>query len=207
MTGLRELQSERLRALARYVYERVGLYRERFDEAGVRPDDVRSLDDLRQASLHAQDRPPRPLSFGLFAVPRAEVARIHGSSGTTGKPTVVGYTRSGPRPLRRGQRPQSRDGGCRAGDDAPQLLRLRPVHRRARAPLRRRAARDDGRARLRWHDRAAAAPDHRLSPRHDRVHARLRTHARAGVREPGRRSGRAQPPLRRSSARSPGPRQ
>ena len=91
---LRELQSERLRALAHYVYERVGLYRERFDEAGVRPDDVRSLDDLRRLPFTRKSDLRDHYPFGLFAVPRAEVARIHGSSGTTGKPTVVGYTRA-----------------------------------------------------------------------------------------------------------------
>ncbi len=90
---LRELQAERLRTLAHYVYERVGLYRARFDEAGVRPDAVRSLDDLRRLPFTRKSDLRDHYPFGLFAVPGAEVARLHGSSGTTGKPTVVGYTR------------------------------------------------------------------------------------------------------------------
>ena len=91
---LRELQRERLRTLAAYVYERVGLYRERFDEAGVQPDQIRSLDDLRRLPFTRKRDLRDHYPFGLFAVPREEVVRIHGSSGTTGKPTVVGYTRA-----------------------------------------------------------------------------------------------------------------
>jgi phenylacetate-CoA ligase len=91
---LRELQLERLSALAGYVYERVRMYRERFDEAGVRPDQIRSLDDLRRLPFTRKSDLRDHYPFGLFAVPRHEVVRIHGSSGTTGKPTVVGYTRA-----------------------------------------------------------------------------------------------------------------
>ena len=112
---LRELQTERLHATAHYVYERVALYRKRFDEAGVPPDSVRSLDDLRRLPFTRKSDLRDHYPFGLFAVPRREVARIHGSSGTTGKPTVVGYTRADVELLRRGQRPQSRDGGRRGG--------------------------------------------------------------------------------------------
>ena len=89
---MRELQRDRLSRLARYVYERVGLYRARFDEAGVRPDQIRSLDDLRRLPFTRKSDLRDHYPFGMFAVPRDEVARIHGSSGTTGKPTVVGYT-------------------------------------------------------------------------------------------------------------------
>ena len=91
---LRELQTERLRSLVHYVYERIGLYRERFDEAGVRPDAVRSLDDLLRLPFTRKNDLRDHYPFGLFAVPLEEIARIHGSSGTTGKPTVVGYTRA-----------------------------------------------------------------------------------------------------------------
>ena len=89
---LAELQRGRLRAIAAYVYERVGLYRERFDEAGVQPDQIRSLDDLRRLPFTYKSDLRDQYPFGMFAVPREEVARIHASSGTTGKPTVVGYT-------------------------------------------------------------------------------------------------------------------
>lgn len=91
---LRELQRDRLRTLAAYVYDRVGLYRKRFDEAGVQPDQIRSLDDLRRLPFTRKSDLRDHYPFGLFAVPREEVVRIHCSSGTTGKPTVVGYTRA-----------------------------------------------------------------------------------------------------------------
>jgi phenylacetate-CoA ligase len=91
---LRDLQTERLRALAAYVYERIGPSRERFDEGGVRPDQIRGLDDLRRLPFTRKNDLRDHYPFGLFAVPREEVVRIHGSSGTTGKPTVVGYTRA-----------------------------------------------------------------------------------------------------------------
>jgi phenylacetate-CoA ligase len=89
-----ELQTERLRTLAHYVYERVGFYREHFDEAGVEPDALRSLDDLRQLPFTRKEDLRARYPFGLFAVPREEIARLHGSSGTTGTPTIVGYTRA-----------------------------------------------------------------------------------------------------------------
>jgi phenylacetate-CoA ligase len=84
---LRELQSERLRALVAYVRERIPFYRERLD--GV---EVESLDDLAKIPLTRKTDLRDYYPFGLFAVPMAEIARIHASSGTTGKPTVVGYT-------------------------------------------------------------------------------------------------------------------
>jgi phenylacetate-CoA ligase len=92
--SLRELQAQRLSAVVRYVYERVGAYRERFDAAGVRPDQIRSLEDLRRLPFTHKSDLRDHYPFGLFAVPREEVVRVHGSSGTTGKPTVVGYTRA-----------------------------------------------------------------------------------------------------------------
>jgi phenylacetate-CoA ligase len=91
---LRALQLERLQTLAGYVYERVGLYRERFDAAGVKPGQIRSLDDLRRLPFTRKSDLRDHYPFRLFAVPRADVVRVHASSGTTGKPTVVGYTRA-----------------------------------------------------------------------------------------------------------------
>ena len=85
---------ERLRAVAALRLRAVGLYRERFDDAGVSPDQIRSLDDLRRLPFTRKSDLRDNYPFGLFAVPREEVARVHGSSGTTGKPTVVGYTRA-----------------------------------------------------------------------------------------------------------------
>jgi len=91
---LRALQSERLQQLMRYVRERVPFYRERFDAAGLRPAEARSVDDLQKLPFTRKADLRDHYPFGLFAVPGSEVARIHVSSGTTGKPTVVGYTRA-----------------------------------------------------------------------------------------------------------------
>src|SRR5437016_3829032 len=90
---LAALQLERLRATVAEVYERVPFFRESFDRAGVRPSDVRSLEDLRRFPFTRKSDLRDNYPFGLFARPLGEVVRIHGSSGTRGKPTVVGYTR------------------------------------------------------------------------------------------------------------------
>jgi phenylacetate-CoA ligase len=98
---LEKLQDERLRFVVGYVYERVPFYRQRLDEAGVDPKAFGGLKDLHKLPFTRKDHLRENYPFGLFAVPREEVARIHASSGTTGKPTVVGYTkktsRSSPR--------------------------------------------------------------------------------------------------------------
>jgi phenylacetate-CoA ligase len=87
------LQLERLRACLRRTYEHVPHYRAAFDQAKIHPDDLRHLDDLRKFPFTTKDDLRRHYPFGMLAVPREQVARIHASSGTTGKPTVVGYTR------------------------------------------------------------------------------------------------------------------
>jgi len=90
---LKKLQDERLRFVVGYVYERVPFYRQRLDEAGVDPKAFGGLKDLHKLPFTRKDHLRENYPFGLFAVPREEVARIHASSGTTGKPTVVGYTK------------------------------------------------------------------------------------------------------------------
>ncbi len=90
---LAALQLERLRWSLAHAYESVPHYRRRFDEAGVHPRDLRRLEDLARFPLTTKDDLRANYPFGLFAVPREQVIRIHASSGTTGKPTVVGYTR------------------------------------------------------------------------------------------------------------------
>jgi phenylacetate-CoA ligase len=87
------LQLERLRATLRRAYDNVEHYRAAFEQAGVHPDDLKQLADLAKFPFTAKDDLRRNYPFGMFAVPRAQVARIHASSGTTGKPTVVGYTK------------------------------------------------------------------------------------------------------------------
>ena len=90
---LEKLQDERLRFVVGYVYERVPFYRQRLDEAGVDPKAFGGLKDLHKLPFTRKDHLRENYPFGLFAVPREEVARIQASSGTTGKPTVVGYTK------------------------------------------------------------------------------------------------------------------
>jgi phenylacetate-CoA ligase len=89
---LQALQLERLQATLRRVYERVPFYRQAFDAAGVHPDDCMSLSDLARFPFTTKQDLRDTYPFGLFAEPRDQIARIHASSGTTGKPTVVGYT-------------------------------------------------------------------------------------------------------------------
>jgi phenylacetate-CoA ligase len=91
---LRELQLSRLRATLRRAYEHVPHYRTAFDAAGAHPDDLTDLADLARFPFTAKTDLRANYPFGMFAVPREEVARIHASSGTTGRPTVVGYTAS-----------------------------------------------------------------------------------------------------------------
>jgi len=86
------LQLTRLQATLARAYAKVAHYRTAFDAAGVHPDDCRSLDDLAKFPFTTKEDLRKNYPFGLFAVPRSEVRRIHGSSGTTGKPIVVGYT-------------------------------------------------------------------------------------------------------------------
>ncbi|MCD9194537.1 phenylacetate--CoA ligase PaaK [Streptomyces albireticuli] len=89
---LAALQLERLKGTLRRVYENVGFYRRAFDAAGVRPEDCRSLGDLGRFPFTAKADLRDHYPFGMFAVPEERVRRIHASSGTTGTPTVVGYT-------------------------------------------------------------------------------------------------------------------
>ncbi|MDH3230308.1 MAG: phenylacetate--CoA ligase [Alphaproteobacteria bacterium] len=88
------LQLQRLRWSLNHAYANVPHYREAFDAAGVHPDDLRDLTDLAKFPFTAKDDLRANYPFGMFAVPREEVVRVHASSGTTGKPTVVGYTRA-----------------------------------------------------------------------------------------------------------------
>ena len=90
---LRALQLQRLRWSVRHTYENVPLYRGKCEGVGVHPHDLRTLADLERFPFMQKDDLRAGYPFGLFAVPREQVVRVHASSGTTGKPTVVGYTR------------------------------------------------------------------------------------------------------------------
>ncbi len=88
------LQMERLKWSLRHAYDHVAHYRKTFDRAGVHPDDLKTFSDLRKFPFTSKSDLRDNYPFGMFAVPRDQVIRVHASSGTTGKPTVVGYTRN-----------------------------------------------------------------------------------------------------------------
>ena len=90
--ALHALQLERLKHTLRRAYERVPHYRQKFDAAGVHPGDLKELSDLAKFPFTAKDDLRQNYPFGMFAVPMADIVRVHASSGTTGKSTVVGYT-------------------------------------------------------------------------------------------------------------------
>ncbi|WP_171235802.1 phenylacetate--CoA ligase PaaK [Ruegeria sp. HKCCA6837] len=91
---IRATQLERLKWSVRHAYDNVAMYKQRFDEAGVHPDDLQQLSDLSKFPFTYKNDLRVNYPFGLFAVPRSEIIRLHASSGTTGKPTVVGYTKN-----------------------------------------------------------------------------------------------------------------
>lgn len=91
---LQKIQLERLQQTVARVYAKVPFYRQAFDKAGVRPEDIKALEDVRRLPFTTKDNLRDNYPFGMFAVPKQELVRIHASSGTTGKPTVVGYTRN-----------------------------------------------------------------------------------------------------------------
>jgi phenylacetate-CoA ligase len=90
---LAALQLERLRHTVRYVYEKVPYYKEAFDKIGFRPQHLQKIEDLANLPFLTKDDLRDYYPFGLFAAPRREIVRLHASSGTTGRPVVVGYTR------------------------------------------------------------------------------------------------------------------
>ena len=91
---LRALQFKRLKATLSHAYANSPVYRRKFDEHGVHPEELRSLADLRKFPFTSKADLRASYPFGMFAVPREQCVRIHASSGTTGKPTVVGYTKN-----------------------------------------------------------------------------------------------------------------
>jgi phenylacetate-CoA ligase len=91
---LRELQLKRLKNVVRRVYKNVPYFRDKLDKLGLKPADIKSLDDLQKLPFITKHDLRETYPFGLFATPMKDVVRIHSSSGTTGKPVVAGYTRS-----------------------------------------------------------------------------------------------------------------
>jgi phenylacetate-CoA ligase len=88
----KSLQSYRLKELVWYVYDNVPFYRKKFNEMGISPRDIRGIEDIDKLPFTTKNDLRDNYPFGLFAVPMEQIVRIHASSGTTGKPTVVGYT-------------------------------------------------------------------------------------------------------------------
>lgn len=90
---MERLQLERLRSVVRRVYSKVPFYRDLFEQRGIKPTAIKGLDDLKRLPFTVKDDLRNNYPYGLFTVPREKLVRIHASSGTTGRPTVVGYTR------------------------------------------------------------------------------------------------------------------
>lgn len=90
---MRALQLERLKETVTRTYHSVPFYKKRFDEIGLKPEDIRTLEDIQKIPFTVKDDLRDNYPFGLFGVPMRDIVRIHASSGTTGKPTTVGYTR------------------------------------------------------------------------------------------------------------------
>lgn len=90
---LREIQSERLKKTVKRCYENVPFYKQKLDDAGLKPDNIKSIDDITKIPFTVKQDLRDTYPYGLFAVPKEELVRIHASSGTTGKQTVVGYTK------------------------------------------------------------------------------------------------------------------
>ncbi len=90
---MRTLQGQLLAEMIERVYYNVPFYREKMQQAGIEPSDIKGIDDLSRLPFTTKNDLRDNYPFGLFAVPMSEIVRLHASSGTTGKPTVVGYTR------------------------------------------------------------------------------------------------------------------
>src|SRR4051812_9623346 len=113
---LRALQFKRLQSTLWHAWQNAPAYRRKFDSAGVHPDDLQSLADLRKFPFTTKADLRENYPFGMFAVPREQCVRIHASSGTTGKPTVVGYTRADIETWSKVMARSIRASGARPGD-------------------------------------------------------------------------------------------
>lgn len=90
---LKEIQNERFAQMIERIYYNVPFYRKKLTEAGIEPRDIKSIDQLKDLPFTVKDDLRDNYPFGLFTVPQNQIVRLHASSGTTGKPTVVGYTK------------------------------------------------------------------------------------------------------------------
>ncbi len=90
---LNELQLERLKWTVKHAYDNVPLYRKKFDDAGLKPEDIQTLADVSKIPFTVKNDLRDHYPYGILAVPREQILRFHASSGTTGTPTVISYTR------------------------------------------------------------------------------------------------------------------
>ena len=202
---LRRSSSNGCGSTLRHAYENVPHYRGVFDAPGVHPEDIRDLADLRQAALHHQGDLRDNYPFGMFAVPREQVARIHASSGTTGTPDRGRLHGRGPRHLGALMARRIRAAGGRPGDIVHIAYGYGLFTGGLGAHVRRREARLHRRPRLGRHDRAPGAADRRLRAATSSWSPR-RTCSRSSTRWSGRASTRGPPRWRSaSSAPSRGP--
>lgn len=91
---MRALQLERLKKIVKYAYERVPFYKKKFDEIGLKPEDIQTLEDIKKIPYTTKTDLRDNYPYGLLAVPMDDIVRVHASSGTSGKPTVVAYTKN-----------------------------------------------------------------------------------------------------------------
>ena len=153
------LQLERMKWSVRHAYENSAFYRKRFDEHGVHPDDLQTLADLAKFPFTVKQDLRDTYPFGMFAVPREQLVRIHGSSGHHRQADGGRLHQERHRHLGGPDRPLDPRLGRPARRHRARRLRLRPLHRRARGALRRRAAGLHRGADLGRHDRAAGDAD------------------------------------------------
>ena len=187
---LRASQLVRLRDTVRRAYERVPHYRARFDAAGVHPDDLRRLEDISRFPLTAKEDLRQNYPFGMFAVPMDQIVRIHASSGTTGKPTVVWLHKERHRYLVDAHGAVDPSGGRTCVGQDPHRVWLWAVHRRPGRSLRWRISRRGGHSGQRRVHRTAGADHQRLQARHHHGHAVLHAGDRRRIRPAGHRRAR-----------------
>ena len=188
-TSSRRCSSRACRRRCAHAYEqRAALPRGVRSRTGVHPTICRTLADLARFPFTVKTDLRDNYPFGMFAVPREQVVRIHASSGTTGKPTVVGYTRNDIDMWATVMARSIRAAGRTAGRHRAHRVRLRPFHRRARRALRRGEARLHGDPHVRRPDGEAGPAHRRLQARHHHGHAVVHAGDRRGDGAAGHRS-------------------
>ena len=186
---LQALQLERMKWTLKHAYDNVPHYRAAFDEAGVHPDDLKSLSDLSKFPFTDKKVLRDNYPFGLFAVPREQVVRIHASSGTTGKATVVGYTQNDIDTWANVVARSIRAGGGRAGDMVHISYGYGLFTGRPGCALWRRAPGLHRHPDVGWPDGKAGTTDPGFQAIDYHGHAVVHAQHHRGIHAPGSRSG------------------